>query len=162
MPIVALAGRLPAFAETVARWYSAAATDGWRCVEAPVAPSLEDDKADYAACVLGLRDYVHKNNFPGVVLGMSGGVDSALCAAMAADALGPSSVHAIMLPYRFTSGESLTDAAECAEASGSALRHPADRRRRSRGSRRRLTPLFAGTSAASRKKISRRARAASC
>ena len=48
----------------------------------------EGDKADYAACVLGLRDYVDKNGFKGVVLGLSGGIDSALCAAMAVDALG--------------------------------------------------------------------------
>jgi NAD+ synthase len=109
-------GRLPSFAETVAKVAFERRNGGWTCVEAPNALVLDDDKADYAACVLGLRDYVRKNNFPGVVLGMSGGVDSALCAAMAADAIGPSNVHAIMLPYRFTSGESLTDAAGCAEA----------------------------------------------
>ncbi len=113
-----VAGTLPAFVETVARTVFRRETRGWVCEEAPVAPQLDDDKADYAACVLGLRDYVAKNNFPGIVLGMSGGVDSALCAAMAADALGPSSVHAIMLPYRFTSDESLTDAADCAKALG--------------------------------------------
>ena len=112
------AGTLPAFVETVARTVFRRETRGWVCEEAPVAPQLDDDKADYAACVLGLRDYVAKNNFPGIVLGMSGGVDSALCAAMAADALGPSGVHAIMLPYRFTSGESLADAADCAKALG--------------------------------------------
>jgi NAD+ synthase len=117
-PDCSLGGRLPSFAETVAKVVFARQTGGWRCVEAPDAPVLDDDKADYAACVLGLRDYVQKNNFPGVVLGMSGGVDSALCAALAADALGPSSVHAIMLPYRYTSGESLQDAAECAELLG--------------------------------------------
>ena len=71
-----------------------------------------------AACVLGLRDYVENNRFPGVVLGLSGGVDSALCAAMAVDALGAARVHAIMLPYRFTSMESLKDAAACAKALG--------------------------------------------
>jgi NAD+ synthase len=114
----ALAGRLPSFVETVAKVVFEREPEGWRCVEAPQAPQLDDDKADYAACVLGLRDYVRKNGFPGVVLGMSGGVDSALCAAMAADALGPDKVHAIMLPYRFTSEESLTDAAECATALG--------------------------------------------
>jgi NAD+ synthase len=66
--------------------------------------------------VMGLRDYVENNRFPGVVLGLSGGVDSALCAAMAVDALGAERVHAVMLPYRFTSNESLSDAAECAKA----------------------------------------------
>ncbi len=111
-----LGGRLPSFTETVAKVVFERRSGGWTCVEAPDAPVLDDDRADYSACVLGLRDYVAKNNFPGVVLGMSGGVDSALCAAMAVDALGPSGVHAIMLPYRFTSGESLKDAADCATA----------------------------------------------
>jgi NAD+ synthase len=111
-----LGGRLPSFVETVAKVVFERRDGGWSCVEAPDAPVQEDDRADYAACVLGLRDYVAKNNFPGIALGMSGGVDSALCAAMAADALGPSRVHAIMLPYRFTSGESFKDAADCAGA----------------------------------------------
>ena len=74
--------------------------------------------ADYAACVLGLRDYVDKNRFPGVVLGLSGGIDSAIVAAMAVDALGPERVHAVMLPYRYTSSTSLEDAAACATALG--------------------------------------------
>jgi NAD+ synthase len=113
-----LGGRLPSFEETVAKVVFARETGGWRCIEAPNAPDLDGDKADYAACVLGLRDYVQKNRFPGVVLGMSGGVDSALCAALAADALGADKVHAIMLPYRYTSGESLQDAADCAKALG--------------------------------------------
>jgi NAD+ synthase len=67
---------------------------------------------------MGLRDYVEKNRFPGVVLGLSGGVDSAICAAMAVDALGPERVHCVMLPFRFTSEESLKDAADCAQALG--------------------------------------------
>jgi NAD+ synthase len=117
-PEGAVAGRLPAFEEFYARVVFERGADGWRCVEAPQAAVLGDDEADYAACVLGLRDYVRKNGFPGVVLGMSGGVDSALCAALAADALGAEKVHAIMLPYRFTSGESLQDAQDCARALG--------------------------------------------
>src|SRR5690606_2942230 len=76
----------------------------------------EGDAANYLACVLGLRDYVEKNGFPGVVLGLSGGVDSALCAAMAVDALGAERVHGVMLPYVYTSNESLSDAAATAEA----------------------------------------------
>ena len=79
---------------------------------------MQGDEGDYAACVLGLRDYVERNRFPGVVLGLSGGVDSALCAAMAVDALGPEHVQAVMLPYRFTSAESLRDAEACAQALG--------------------------------------------
>ena len=73
------------------------------------------------------RDYVEKNGFPGVVLGLSGGIDSALTAAIAVDALGAERVHCVMLPYRYTSNESLSDAAACAEALGRALRHRADR-----------------------------------
>jgi NAD+ synthase len=114
----ALAGQLPAFTETIARTVWERRGGSWTCVEAPRVVVPEGDEADYAACVLGLRDYVNKNGFPGVVMGMSGGIDSALCAAMAADALGPSRVHCIMLPYRFTSGESLADAEQCARALG--------------------------------------------
>ncbi|MFD1332109.1 NAD+ synthase [Methylopila musalis] len=114
-----LAFQSPAFVEdlTVIDWRRA---DGrWRSVGGPIAaPDDEDDKADYRACVLGLRDYVAKSGFPGVVLGLSGGVDSALCAALAVDALGADRVRCVMLPYRFTSQESLSDAAACAEALG--------------------------------------------
>jgi NAD+ synthase len=143
-PDCSLGGRLPSFVETVAKVVFARQTGGWRCIEAPDALVLDDDKADYAACVLGLRDYVQKNNFPGVVLGMSGGVDSALCAALAADALGASGVHAIMLPYRYTSGESLQDAAECAELLG--LRYDIlPIAAAVEGVEAALAPLFAGT-----------------
>ena len=72
----------------------------------------------YRAMVLGLRDYVTKNRFPGVVLGLSGGVDSALSAAVAVDALGAEAVHSIMMPSRYTSQESLDDAAQCAQLLG--------------------------------------------
>lgn len=90
----------------------------WKCAPAEKVNVMEGDEADYAACVLGLRDYVEKNGFPGVVLGLSGGVDSALVAAMATDALGPERVRCFMLPYKFTSRESLDDAAACAKALG--------------------------------------------
>jgi NAD+ synthase len=76
------------------------------------------DQADYTACMVGLRDYVDKNRFRGVVLGLSGGVDSALCAALATDAIGADRVRCVMLPYRFTSQESLDDAAAIARALG--------------------------------------------
>mgnify|MGYP006172729501 CR=1 FL=1 len=79
---------------------------------------IEGEEADYAACVLGLRDYVDKNRFPGVVLGLSGGIDSAVVAAMAVDALGPGRVHCVMLPYHYTASESLEDARACAVALG--------------------------------------------
>jgi NAD+ synthase len=114
----ALACQLPAFRETVALTVWRRIDEGWRCVEAPRTVTEEGDEADYAACVLGLRDYVDKNRFPGVVLGLSGGIDSALCAAMAVDALGPERVHCIMLPYRYTSDDSLSDAADCARRLG--------------------------------------------
>jgi NAD+ synthase len=68
--------------------------------------------------MLGLRDYVDKNRFKGVVIGLSGGIDSALCAAMATDALGRERVRCLMLPFRYTSQESLDDAAEIARALG--------------------------------------------
>ncbi|MDF3060347.1 MAG: synthetase [Microvirga sp.] len=113
-----LACQLPAFRESVALTVWEKNDEGWRCADAPKASVEEGDEADYAACMLGLRDYVDKNRFPGVVLGLSGGIDSALCAAMAVDALGPERVHCVMLPYRFTSNESLSDAADCAERLG--------------------------------------------
>jgi len=112
-----LAAQLPAFEESVMtlRWTKSDA--GWRC-DGPVAPLLEGDKGDYAACVLGLRDYVNKTGFPGVLLGVSGGIDSALCAAIAVDALGAERVRGVMLPFRFTAQVSLDDAAKLAKALG--------------------------------------------
>ncbi|MEJ8476077.1 NAD+ synthase [Roseibium algae] len=93
----------------------------WVCENGQVSPLPGLDEANWRACVLGLRDYVLKNGFPGVVLGLSGGIDSAICAAMAVDALGPDKVHAIMLPYRYTSRESIKDADDCARLLG--IRH---------------------------------------
>src|ERR1700734_1883696 len=114
---LSVAAQLPAFEESITtlRWNRTA--DGWRCA-GPVTPLLEGDKADYAACVLGLRDYVGKNGFPGVLLGISGGIDSALCAAIAVDALGAERVRGVMLPFRFTAQVSLDDAAKLANHLG--------------------------------------------
>src|SRR5271155_2875977 len=114
----ALSAQLPAFRPVVAKTVWERRGKSWRCVEGPRAVVEEGDEGDYAACVTGLRDYVDNNRFPGVVLGLSGGVDSALCAAMAVDALGAARVHAVMLPYRFTSSDSLRDAEACAKALG--------------------------------------------
>ena len=114
-----LAFQLPAFREevTTVRWERTG--NGWRCSNGPLAKLEENaDKDDYAACVLGLRDYVDKNGFKGVVLGLSGGINSALVAALAVDALGAGRVRCVMLPYRFTSQVSLDDAAGVAEALG--------------------------------------------
>ncbi|WP_310620227.1 NAD+ synthase [Flexibacterium corallicola] len=98
--------------------FSRGADEEWLIAKSEVKPLLSTDEADWKACVLGLRDYVNKNGFPGVVLGLSGGIDSAICAAMAVDALGADRVHCIMLPYKYTSEESLVDAKACAEALG--------------------------------------------
>ncbi len=117
-PDASLAAQLPAFREGLVMTEWRKGPDGWACIAAPKTVVEEGEEADYAACVLGLRDYVEKNRFPGVVLGLSGGVDSALCAAMAADALGPERVRCLMLPYRYTSEESLKDAFDCARALG--------------------------------------------
>jgi len=113
-----LAFQLAAFQETVATTHWIRQRGAWRCENGPQVASVEADRADYSACVLGLRDYVNKNGFPGVVLGLSGGIDSSLCAAMAVDALGADRVRCMMLPYKFTSRESLKDAAACAQALG--------------------------------------------
>lgn len=110
--------QLPAFQEYIALTEWKRDNGTWRCTGTMAGAASEGDKADYAACVLGLRDYVNKNGFKGVVLGMSGGIDSALCAAMAVDALGPARVRLVMLPYRYTSQDSLTDAATAAKALG--------------------------------------------
>jgi NAD+ synthase len=93
-------------------------TPGWRCVDAPRAAWPRGPEEIYRAMVLGLRDYVRKSGFPGVLLGLSGGIDSALSLIVARDALGPESVRAFMLPSRYTSRESLEDAAACAAATG--------------------------------------------
>jgi NAD+ synthase len=113
-----LAAQLPAFEAKVATIALVRANGAWRIENGPKALVPEGDEADYLACMTGLRDYVDKNRFPGVVMGLSGGVDSALCAALAVDALGPERVHCVMLPYRFTSNESLSDAQACADALG--------------------------------------------
>ena len=113
-----LACQLPAFAEALVCIDWVREGGQWRCGPGAMAVVEDGDEADYAACLLGLRDYVSKNGFPGVVLGLSGGVDSAICAALAVDALGADKVRCVMMPYRFTSQESLDDAKACAQALG--------------------------------------------
>ena len=110
--------QLPSFREAVATVVFERAAGGWHCSGGPAAKLATGDEADYAACVLGVRDYVDKNGFPGVVIGLSGGVDSALCAAISVDALGAERVRCVMLPYRFTSQHSLDDAAAIVAALG--------------------------------------------
>ena len=113
-----LAVQMPAWRDAVAMTEWTKGAKGWSCAKSTLEKIPEGDAAAYHACMIGLRDYVTKNGFPGVVLGLSGGIDSALVAAIAADALGPDKVHAVMLPSQFTSGESLIDAQACAKALG--------------------------------------------
>ena len=91
---------------------------GWRCAKGEVVPLASTEEAPWQAMLRGLRDYVRKNGFKKVVLGLSGGIDSAIVATIAADALGPENVHTIMLPYRYTSEDSLIDAKDCARRLG--------------------------------------------
>jgi NAD+ synthase len=110
--------QLPAWEEALEAVAFHRTADGWKGEIGLRAPLETGESAAYHACVLGLRDYVDKNGFPGVVLGLSGGIDSALVAALAVDALGAARVHCVMMPYRYTSNASLADAASCAEALG--------------------------------------------
>jgi len=95
---------------------------GWVVEKGLLVPPSEEIEAIYRAMVLGLGDYVRKNRFSGIVLGLSGGIDSALSAAVAVDALGPDKVHCVMMPSRYTSRDSLEDAAEVARLLGTDLR----------------------------------------
>ncbi|XDZ67228.1 NAD+ synthase [Alphaproteobacteria bacterium LSUCC0226] len=112
-----LACHLPSFSESIVV-ISAQKTAGMVALTGQITPPDSDLTALYRGLCLGLRDYVHKNGFPGVLLGLSGGIDSALVAALAVDALGAEAVHAVMMPSAFTSQESLDDAAEMAAALG--------------------------------------------
>jgi NAD+ synthase len=114
-----LAFQMPQFEEAIATvTWKKDGNLGWRCIDGKFVslPGLEE--ANWRACVLGLRDYVNKTGFPGVVLGLSGGIDSAVVSTIAVDALGKHRVHCIMLPYRYTAEESLTDAAALAATLG--------------------------------------------
>jgi NAD+ synthase (glutamine-hydrolysing) len=86
------------------------------------AARLSDDEEIYTALVVGLRAYLNKNRFRTVLLGLSGGIDSALVAAIACDAIGPANVHAVSMPSRYSSGHSRSDAAELARRTGLNLR----------------------------------------
>ena len=113
-----LAARQPGFAEDILLTDWTRKSSGWQCAVSERAPHPEGLSALYAAMVRGLADYVNKNGFPGVVLGLSGGIDSALSAAVAVDALGPDRVRCAMMPSPYTSQESLEDAAEIARLLG--------------------------------------------
>jgi NAD+ synthase len=110
--------QMPGFVEDirVTEWMQT--NEGWRCAPQTLEPQPDDDTEVWQAMMLGLRDYVTKNRFPGVVLGLSGGIDSAISAAVAVDALGADRVQAVMMPSPYTSRDSLEDAAECARLLG--------------------------------------------
>ncbi|WP_395712425.1 NAD+ synthase [Reyranella sp.] len=137
----ALKAKLASFREEVATIEFRRGTNGWECQSAAIARELSDLNSIYQAMMLGLRDYVNKTGFPSVLIGLSGGVDSALTAALAVDALGPSRVHTVMMPSRYTSGASLEDAKACAQALG--VRHDiVDIEPAIEAYARMLTPLF--------------------
>jgi NAD+ synthase len=110
----ALALQMPHFAEAVTLTEWRRLNGRLVCTPHPVPARPAREELIYQAMMLGLRDYVNKNGFPGIVLGLSGGIDSAISAAVAADALGPERVRAVMLPSPYTSIDSLEDAEACA------------------------------------------------
>jgi NAD+ synthase (glutamine-hydrolysing) len=110
--------RAPAFAAGMFIADIEADVDGARPVPATIAPLQSDEESVYSALVQGTRDYVDKHRFPGVVLGLSGGIDSALTLSIAVDALGAPRVHSVAMPSRYTSQMSKDDAAEQARMLG--------------------------------------------
>ena len=120
-PHGALAGELPVFEETVTQMEFERTDDGWQAVPGDLIHRPDAWEQDYHAMVLGLGDYCRKTGFGKVLLGLSGGIDSALVAAIAVDALGPENVRCVMLPSEYTSAHSLEDAAGVAERLGCRL-----------------------------------------
>jgi len=112
---------MPMFDEDFAHVDFVLGPEGWRCEDGPKARIPDEWEQDYRAMVEGVRDYARKTGFKTALLGLSGGVDSALTAVIAADALGSENVRCVMLPSRYTSEESLTDAADVANALGARL-----------------------------------------
>ncbi|TFL18846.1 NAD+ synthase [Jannaschia formosa] len=113
-----LTHHLPAFEDAMVTVEFGRTADGWRARKGELAPQPEGPGADYRAMVVALRDYMAKAGFSQACLGLSGGVDSALVAAIATDALGPENVHCVMLPSRYTSDHSLEDAKGVADRLG--------------------------------------------
>ncbi|MCC5959448.1 MAG: NAD+ synthase [Rhodobacteraceae bacterium] len=140
-----LALQLPAHEEAIATLDFTRTADGWRAQAGPRAHLPDMLEQDYRTMVVGLRDYLGKSGFSKVVLGLSGGIDSALVATIAADAIGAANVHCIMLPSEYTSAHSLEDAAALARSLGAPLDEVGIE-----GPRAALTdalaPLFAGRS----------------
>jgi NAD+ synthase len=141
-----LAVQMPYFAESVVLTQWRRDGDHLVCDKQPLSPEPGRMESIYRCMMLGLRDYVTKNRFPGVILGLSGGIDSALSAAVAVDALGAEGVRSFMLPSPYTSQHSLDDAAECARRLGIACDTvPIDGAMQAFGEA--LAPIFAGRQA---------------
>jgi len=113
-----LAVQMPLMQEGIAHVDMARGPDGWRIEKGDLAPVPEAQEQDYHAMVLALRDYMRKAGFSKVLLGLSGGIDSALVATVAVDALGPENVRCVMLPSEYTADISLEDAKALAENLG--------------------------------------------
>ena len=138
-----LAMQLPAFAEELAHVDLRRSGTGWHIQPGPRAPWPEDHELDYHAMCIGLGDYLRKSGFSRVLLGLSGGLDSALVAAIAADAIGPENVHCVCLPSEYTAPASVADAEAAAAALGCPLDTlPIEGPRAAVGAA--LAPLFAG------------------
>jgi NAD+ synthase len=116
-----VAHQFPDWEESVVETVWTGSAGGWTCTAGKIATLDPHPEDIYHAMLTGLRDYVNANRFPGVVLGLSGGIDSALSAAVAVDALGADRVWCVMLPSRFTADISESDAAECARLLGCRL-----------------------------------------
>ena len=139
-----LAAQLPQFDACVAHIDFAETDDGWRALPGEMALLPTAFEADYHAMVLSLRDYLAKTGFKQVVLGLSGGIDSAIVATIAADAIGAANVRCVMMPSEFTSQHSLDDAAQVAQALGCPLDTvPITGAQLAVGAA--LAPMFAGT-----------------
>jgi len=110
--------KLPNFVSNIQSTLWTKDNDKWLCKTIVHQTDTEELEDIYSACVIGLRDYVQKNKFKEVLIGLSGGIDSAIVSCIAVDALGSENVQCVMLPSKYTSKESLADAIECAQNLG--------------------------------------------
>ena len=110
--------KLPNFVSNIQNTLWTKDNDKWLCKTVVQQTDTEELEDIYSACVIGLRDYVQKNKFKEVLIGLSGGIDSAIVSCIAVDALGSENVQCVMLPSKYTSKESLADAIECAQNLG--------------------------------------------
>lgn len=139
-----LAFEFPVFDEAIREVCLENDGSGWRIAEGEKAVHPDAYEQDYRVMVTGLRDYMRKTGFSKVLLGLSGGIDSAIVATIACDALGPENVRCVMLPSEYTSQESLDDAEACAKALGCRYDYIPIREMR-QAITQTLAPLFEGT-----------------